>query len=84
MKNPNTKGVAGLSFQKWSNNQVPYQFDSSFTNTDRQTFYKATQQISAVTCVSYLSLNHLHHNTFELDETALVEEAALVEHMWKV
>ena len=54
MKNPSTKGVAGLSFQKWSNNQVPYQFDSSFTNTDRQTFYKATQQISAVTCVSFV------------------------------
>ena len=54
MKNPSTKVVAGLSFQKWTNNQVPYQFDSSFTNTDRLTFVKATQQIAAVTCISFV------------------------------
>ena len=49
-----TKGVAGLSFTKWTNNQVRYQFDSSFTNTDRLAFKKATEQIAAVTCVSFV------------------------------
>merc|ERR1711970_32813 len=54
MTNPKTKGVTGNSFQKWPNNEVPYQFDSSFTSTDRLAFIEATKHISAVTCISFV------------------------------
>jgi len=43
----------GNSYVKWSNNEVPYQFDSSFTSVDRETFKKAAQQISEVSCIKF-------------------------------
>ena len=52
-----TKGKSragvGDKFQKWADNLVPYQFDSSYTDSDKQTFVKATQQIEAVTCIRF-------------------------------
>eukprot|EP00092_Neocalanus_flemingeri_P041442 GFUD01045128.1.p1 GENE.GFUD01045128.1~~GFUD01045128.1.p1 ORF type:complete len:404 (-),score=75.03 GFUD01045128.1:271-1482(-) len=53
-KNSTNKGAASDFFQKWQNNIVPYQFDSSFTSIDRQTFIVATQQIAATSCVSFI------------------------------
>ena len=52
--NSTTKGAASDYFQKWQNNIVPYQFASSFSSTDRQTFLKASQQIAAASCVSFI------------------------------
>ena len=54
-KNPHKDARgAGEYMTPWPNSQVPYQFDSSFTATDRLTFKKAADMIAAETCVSFV------------------------------
>jgi len=48
------RSAAQGTFKKWSNNVIPYKFDSSFTQSDREIFVKATQQImEAVGCIKF-------------------------------
>jgi len=55
VKHGSGKGRSGteVGFKPWPNNNVPYEFDSSFNKNDQATFMKAVEQIEKVTCVTF-------------------------------